>query len=220
MNGSTIGLGSFAVDPRSSILFANIAPMHPDNPMGPIFIDLDKLAQTNHLGPTLTGYRLDLRAVGSMCYILLENGCPSVPTEGFVASFDVNSIFVRGAINPLPGAIAPISPVESAYPRTFYDQLPTDGGPPDFRIYRSAILMALVPDGAHFLAVGVFDSFFADNSGNVSLEIQLELPDQPVPEPTPLVMSILGFSLIFAGSVRLRRLEKSRAAVPRAPAGL
>ena len=128
--GNTIGLGDFAVDPKSSILFANIAPIHPDNPMGPIFIDLDKLAQDNHLGNTMAGYRLDLKAFGSMCYIMLDAGCPSVTTEGFLAAFDINTVYVRGAINPLPGAIAPISPVDSAYPPTYYGQLPTTGGPP------------------------------------------------------------------------------------------
>ena len=197
--GSRIDLGTFGIDPKSSILFANISSIHPDSPNGPVFIDLDRLAQTHGLGNSLVGYKLQFIAAGNMCYVEPVGGCPSIPTQGFLAAFDTNNIAIVGAINPLPGAIATSSPVVSAYPDTFYDHLSTKGGPPDFLIFNSFYTSAIVPGATHYLAVGLFDSFFRDNSGDLSLNIGVDIPDESVPEPAEGIMTLVGLSLLLLG---------------------
>jgi len=205
--GNTIELGSFAVDPTSSILFANMNPAHSDNPTGPIFINLDELAVASGLGKSLVGYVLQLRASGSMCYTaLVNNSCPVIPTQGFLAAFDSDTIAHVGAKNPLPGAIKPEGDYEGAFPETYYDHMKTSMGPPNLMIYNDLFTSVIVPGGTHYLAVGLYDSFFADNSGNLSLQLRVQVPDQPVPEPLTGVLTVGG---LFALVAAKRTLGKS-----------
>jgi len=211
---NTIELGHFAVDSRSSILFANMDPSHPDAPNGPLFIDLDQLAKTFGLGDSLVGYHLQLAAEGTMCYFSNPDGtCNVVPTEGFLAAFDANTLWSPGLANPLLGAVAPASAWESAYPKTFYDQLSTSGGAPNMMIFNEIYCSVIVPGGSHYLAVGLYDSFFRDNIGNLSIELSVALDDIATPEPATALLFLLGLSLLAAPKL-LRRIEAGRRTAP------
>ena len=61
----------------------------------------------------------------------------------------------------------------------------------------------VVPNSANFLIIGVLDSFYADNTGNLSVELTLD-PSSGVPEPGSYAMVLAG----VAGLVALRRLRR------------
>jgi len=184
---TNLNLGSFPIDPKGSILYANVAPPLPDNPNAATFINLDQLATQNGFD-TLVGRTLIMSVEGNMCYFA-EGGpeeCELIPVEAILGSFTVDTTEDVGAVNPLPGAIAAteLSPASNAaynYPNTWQDDQSTAGGPPDFSILKSSPLTVVVPTGAHYLAVAVNDSYYADNTdrdGTLKINIQVVVPTE------------------------------------------
>ena len=204
---TTINLGSFPVDSKGSFLYTD----YRIEPNGPIvlpnaatFINLDQLASDNHLS-SLVGDTLILTTEGNkICFfstgepdgasIYTCNENTETQISGMLGAFDANTIENIGAIDPLPGAIvaAGLSPASNAaydYPSTGGSSYPstgyasTAGGPPDFSILTWSPLNAVVPAGAHYLAVTVMDSSYADNSdpsGTLKINIQILIPSPTV----------------------------------------
>ena len=85
---------------------------------------------------------------------------------------------------------------------TYYGNLTTDISQ-DFEVPVGSPMSVVVPGGALFLAVGVTDSFYGDNSDpNGNLKLQLDV--SRIPEPGTVLLLASGFGLLAAFRRRRR----------------
>ena len=199
---TTVNLGSFPIDPKGTIVYANMAAGTPDVAT---LINLDQLASQAGLS-SLAGYTLIMNTEGNtMCFFSAaeegKDNCTITQIGGMLGAFTSNTIENLGEINPLPNAIASteIDPAGNAnyYPDHWvavdtYES--SAGGPPDFSILVGSPTSVVVPAGAHFLAASVIDSSYSDNSdpnGTLKINIQVVIP-AATPTNTPPIITLLG----------------------------
>jgi Putative Ig domain/Galactose oxidase, central domain/Kelch motif len=157
----TKNMRKFPLDPAGAYLFASTNPGPagiPDNPHPPLIISLAQFGVKP--GDVISGFPVgDANAcgVGQFCF-----GEIFSPFTCAVFSSSNTLLPPGGAINRVPGAIAPdfstVFPCNTG--NTAFGNLPTDI-PQDFALVGERVT---VPPGAAYLFVGVADIFFADNS--------------------------------------------------------
>jgi PEP-CTERM motif len=192
-SANTIDLGTFSVDPHASYLLASSS----DSPLGALFINLSTLST-----PIGAGDVLILTTVGDYCNM---GGTPCTETAqalGGVFSSS-NTLLATSNLNRIPGAIMTAGVADSPDPNAWYGNLST-AIPQDFQIFTGSGLNVTVPTGAQWLAVGVLDSYYGDNSDpNHNLGINIALVSKNlnveavVPEPATYALFLSGITGIF-----------------------
>jgi hypothetical protein len=156
---------------------------------------------------------------GSFCYLGIGGLCGGGPLGGVFDSSGTD-LLAPSVQNRLPNQVASTLPgiVNSNY-NTYYGNMNTTI-PDDFYICGlvamdhcagTAGTTVVVPTGANFLYLGVLDSFYADNTGNLSVTVNLITSDGPgtgptgplAPEPAVYILTLTGLSALAA--LRLRR---------------
>jgi len=165
-----------------------------DTPTGPVWIYLGGYGIT----PGMTIY---LQTVGDLCF---GAGDPCLQQElplTLVFTAD-NSQGARSELNQLT-AIGPPTGIPSRVTgNTWFGNLPTDIAQ-DFDVPIGSWLSVEVPAGAGFLAVGLADSYYADNSdpgGNLGILLDTEA----IPEPGTFLLFASGLGAVLLGFRRKR----------------
>ncbi len=157
----------FPLDPKGAYIFTNENPPPgdpPDAPDNPLILSLSSLGIQP--GALISG-----QGVGLVSY------CPGCAER---TPFDVCAVFsssntvlpTGGALNRVPGAIAPAVADACSTPPTLFGGLPTDI-PQDFSLFGEPVT---VPPGAQYLIVALADSFYGDNtdiSGTLGVRLQV-----------------------------------------------
>jgi hypothetical protein len=163
----------------------------------PTFVDLTALNTPVNGGDTLF-----LFITGNICYLGANCGTPNL--GGIFSS--TNTFLDSTHLNRVQNSI---SAGGSGYVTATYFSL--DGttntaanntNPNDFIIPGGTSFSIVVPNGAKFLVLGVYDSFYADNSGNIS--VGLSVIQSATPEPGT-------YLLIAGGLAALGFIRKFRA---------
>ena len=178
-----------SVAPGQSYL--RIAPGDAANPSGVVFIDLSGISGA------VAGATLNMDSVGGLCFTSATN-C-QLTSLGAVFSADTTVAASSNTLQRVLTAIGPPSGIlDLVSPNTSIGNLSTNFVG-DFWVPNGSVLPVLIPTGAHFLAVGVVDSNYADNGAweGHPLGIELEVPGA-VPEPGTLVLLASGFGLLCA----------------------
>jgi PEP-CTERM motif-containing protein len=82
--------------------------------------------------------------------------------------------------------------------------------PNDFYIPTGTGITVVVPAGVSFLAVGILDSYYADDSGNPTVTINETAPPDPPDPPGVPEPATLGLFGIGAGALLALRRYRSR----------
>ena len=154
----------------------------------PTVVDLSTLGSGVGAGDSLL-----MTVHGTECY--LGSTCSSPPNIG--ALFSATSTWLPSSSNPVPDGI-------SAPGQNFVTTSMWFGGDNtnthDFKISGSTPPWVDVPVGAKFLFIGIFDSFYADNTGNVSITLSIDPPGDSllpaVPEPGTYLLALGGFAAL------------------------
>jgi len=180
--GSVITLstpGYYDLDPRAGFIYA--APN--DEEQAPVVVDLaaDGL---------VAGDVINISGEGSMCYVMYP-GCPA-SSAWIAGAFDTNDQLLSQANqNRLPGGIASSTfgqqNINVPWLNSYYGNVDTTI-PSDFTIPYGNGVTLTIPTGANYLFLGVMDSYYADNGGDVGVKITL-LVDPPPPGPPPVLPS-------------------------------
>jgi hypothetical protein len=215
--GALIGAAAFGgpiltpIDAKASFLTADLGnsnPMLPDAPANAVFIDIT--AFQNQM--------INILPIGGLCFTgtsLAPSGAnicnapgggaaiPEGILLGGVFTSD-NTLLGLGVAQRLPTAIATVLP---SFATTMFFSGTSNTNPFDFVLTNGTGLNVVVPATAHFLVVGVFDSFFKDNTDpDHSLAVQITGPAVVMPEPATYAMLLTGLGGLLAfGRHRARR---------------
>lgn len=181
------------VDPFASYFRAapNDGPGGVGSEYWPWFIDLGALG-------LLPGQELVISAFGDLCYF---SPCQSeLPAEYGLVFTSSNAVGVSSLQNRLAvanGGIVPTGAVGAVSPLTYSSGLSTDIAG-DFYLMAGQSVTVIIPNGGAYLAIGLWDSYFIDNSDPTpNLAISLN----SIPEPSTYLMAFAG----LAGLWVLRR---------------
>ncbi len=188
-----------ALPPTSSYLLGDPTADQPgflaDTEDWPWFITLGGLGLS-------AGQQMTISVAGDLCYSGdCEVELPAVlglvfTTSNNVLGFEnVDRLDVADDGNVPSGAVGAVSPT------TFYQGLSTniDG---DFQMIDGESITVIIPDGATWLAIGLWDSYFRDNfDPTPNITVTVGTPDSLVPEPATYLMAFAG----LAGLWTLRR---------------
>ncbi len=170
-----------AINPQTSFLRTD-----PGDASGVYFIDFSSLG-------IVAGDTLLLQTVGDFC-MGSGSSCPEYAVPLIAA-------FTSGTTLGPQADLYRITPISSGAPgvttgNTYYSSLTTDIDN-DFEIPLGSPLAVVVPGGAAYLAVGVTDTWYKDNSDPTSdLGIMLEVSQ--VPEPGTILLLASGIGLMVA----------------------
>lgn len=213
VSAASITIGTFDVDANATFFqqssndncsFSGAAPGCTADSFLPAIIDLSTYGLT-------AGDELQLIVNGSFCYIGTGTGtlCGTGPLGGI---FDTSGtdLLANNVQNRLPNSVnAGLPEIVNSNYNTYYGNKSTTT-PNDFYICGSVDMphctgddgtTLIIPAGANYLYIGVLDSFYADNTGDLSVTINEITPDAP--EPATFVL--LGFGLAAIGLRKLRR---------------
>jgi len=111
-------------------------------------------------------------------------GMYSSPARSFVyALFSAtDQVLGRETLQRVPGAIQSDAPM-FATGNTYFDSLSTDI-PQDFQVTTSGLTLAM-PEGARYLVLGFYDSWYNDNSGSLQLKLKALFEECVQGEPAP-----------------------------------
>lgn len=128
---------------------------------------------------------------------------------GGIFSQDSTVLSYYNNLQRVPNAVSSgLASYNSTSTNWYYHNTVSTYNPFDFLIPYGLGVNVVVPGTAHFLVVGVFDSFYRDNTDPAgTLGIQITAPDAPaVPEPGTYSMLLSGFGgLLVLGRRRSRR---------------
>jgi hypothetical protein len=196
----------YALDPKSSFVMADMGnsnPFIPDQPDNPLAI------------PVAPGETLTLIAQGLICWAGTNpNGTKGMPCYGIgnpggqapetqaelggVFSADPNLL---GPSNPqrLPDAISSGLPdyTDPYYTTLYFHRDVSTVNPFDFQIPYNAGVTVVVPAGAHYLYLGVYDSYYKDNT-DPSGTLGIDVVGLSVPEPGTLILLLAGLGGLSA----------------------
>jgi hypothetical protein len=164
----------------------------------PWFISLSGLG----LSP---GQQITISVAGDLCY---SGGCqaelPAVLGLVFTTSNNVLGFQNVERLEVADGGNVPSGAVGALSPTTYYQGLSTDING-DFQMIAGDTVTVIIPDGAAWLAVGVWDSYFRDNyDPTPNVTVSVGTPDAVIPEPGTYMMA-------FAGLVGLWALRRKKA---------
>lgn len=238
-SATTIGLGTFAVNPQASFLYeapqdVNCASGAVTGPGGAVPCD----SATNGSGPVsalflnltslgvLATETIQIIANGGECY----SGPCAPPGPVYLGGvFDSNSTELPSSsltpcspqpncapgVDRLTGIVAvaglPTQPLvtNNVYLDTYFGNVDSTI-PNDFYIPTGAGITLVVPAGAAYLVVGILDSYYSDDSGNPTVTInETAPPNQQNPSGLP-EPATLGLFGIGAGALLALRLYRSR----------
>ncbi len=178
------------IDPTSTFLRTDST----DTSVGPVFVNLSAYG----ISPGMT---ISLQTLGDMCF---GAGDPCTEIASPLVGVFTTGTFPLGStseLNRLIGPIGPPSGITSLVTgETWYEHLTTDI-PQDFAISVGSPLSVVVPDGANYLALGVADSFYADNS-DPNQDLGVVLDAEAIPEPGTLTLLALGVGMLLVGGLR------------------
>jgi hypothetical protein len=146
------------------------------------------------------GDLLVITVSGSMCYYSAVCGDPSL-LGAFSSSVTLLSAYV-GNVNRITGAINPGLPGVATSTYFSLDGSSTAGvnnspnSPDEYDFAIQSGMSYMVPTGAQYLFIGLFDSFFADNSGTINITIVDDPPAVGTPEPATWLLMFGGLSVL------------------------
>jgi hypothetical protein len=207
-----INEGIFAVNAQSTFLLqssidncsaVSAAPGCTADNFLPLVIDLSTLPTpyTPGLGETL-----NITGLGQYCPVW-GPGCTESPPYLAGIFSSTNTVLDSSNLNRVTGAVASGLPnVTDPATNTYYGDQSTII-PDDFQILNASGdgTTVVVPTDANYLIIGVLDSFYADNGGDLSVQLILD-PDSGVPEPASYAMVLAG----LAGLAVFRRMNRIR----------
>jgi len=175
------------IDPRTTFLRTDVGDSY-----GVYFVDFNSLG-------ILGGDTLYLQTLGDFC---MGNGagCTEYAVPLVAAFTSTNTLGDRANLDRL-SAIASSAPGVVTAP-TFYSALTTDIAQ-DFTVPLASPLSVVVPTGALYLAVGVTDSYYTDNS-DPDGDLKLQLDTSQIPEPGTVLLLASGLGLLVAFRRRRR----------------
>ncbi len=156
------------------------------------FIDLGSLG-------LLPGQELTITASGDLCYF---DGCSTEMAAGyglvFTSDTSVASSSNQFRLNVADSGNVPTGATGTASPQTFPGLYDTDI-PEDFMLMDGESVTVIIPTGGAYLAIGLWDSYFADNSDPTpNLGITVSTADSLVPEPSTYLMAFAGLAGLWA----------------------
>jgi hypothetical protein len=202
--------GTYAVSVQSTFLMQSsndncssplAAPGCTANNFVPLIINLSTLPTPFTPGE---GESLNITALGQFCFYGGPDCTEYQPYIGGIFSSS-STVLSSNNLNRVSGAIASGLPnITDPGLNTYFGNQSTTIAQ-DFQVLDSPYggTTVVVPNSANFLIIGVLDSFYADNTGNLSVELTLD-PSSGVPEPGSYAMVLAG----VAGLVALRRLRR------------
>lgn len=224
VQASSVNLGPFAVDARST--FLNEGTGDPGN-FNALFISLtcpntDTTAvpagnqNAQNAATCISGVVggvtvLNISVAGNICFLSGGRTCISSSNQ-MAGIFDTNNVenapqTTTANYNRLTGTLAAHGPGNTPIPSIVNSNMNVNNGTLSTDIANDFLLPStginvVVPVGATYLVIGVLDSFYGDNSGVPTVSIS-ETNPPPVPEPATL--GLIGAGLIALAALRRRR---------------
>jgi hypothetical protein len=216
--GALFGSTTYLLDPLSSFVLADTGTGQggylPDTPDNPLWVAVK---------PNTT---ITIVAVGDICYAgtdpqgTLDSPCYAIGGGHNISApasqAELGAVFANSyQLLPddqqqrVPGAVASGQPAYTdPYYTTFYfNRNVSTVNPFDFLIPYGVGITLTVPANANFLVLGVFDSYYGDNSdpsGTLGVQITGFSAEVPEPGPAGLMVAALG------GMLALRRVISRR----------
>lgn len=175
------------IDPRTTFLRTDSGDFS-----GVYFVDFSVLGIS-------AGNTLYLQTLGDFC-MGYGAGCTEYAVPLIAAFTSSNTLGDRANLNRLTAIASEAPGVVTG--RTYYANLTTDI-PQDFAIPLGSPMSVVVPTGARYLAVGVTDSWYRDNS-DPDGDLRLQLDVSRTPEPSTVVLLASGVGVLVAFRRRRR----------------
>lgn len=203
----------YSLDPKSSFVEAdlgNFNPYIPDQPDNPLMIAVTP-------GTTIT-----LVAEGGICYAgtdpngNMANPCYAIGNQNLAVPespaflggvFSASSTLLDDSnLQRIPDAVSSgLADYTDPYYTSFYfDRTVSTVNPFDFLIPYVGVTL-VVPTGANFLFLGVYDSYYKDNT-DPNATLGIEVITSSLPEPGTFAMLLAG----AGGLLALRRTQERR----------
>lgn len=196
--------GTFAVSAQGTFLMqsSNDNCSSSQAPIGctadnflPLIINLSTLPTPYTPGE---GETLNITGLGQYCPMSGPECTEYQPYLGGIFS-STDTLLDNTNLNRVTGALASgLANINDPNTNTYYGNQSTTI-PDDFLILNSGSggTTVAVPAGANYLIIGVMDSYYADNSGNLSVQLTLD-PNSSVPEPGSYAMVLAGIAGLLA----------------------
>jgi PEP-CTERM motif len=210
-SASPITLGTFAINAQASFLYESAN----DTNVNAVFLSL---ASIN----AVAGETIQIIGMGTACYAGTTN-CPPGAAADLGGVFDSNNVELAsssltpcspqpnctgGNVDRLTGTLnagtSGAMVTNNPSLNTYYGNVNTTI-PNDFYIPTGNGITLVVPTGAVYLVVGVLDSYYGDNSGSLSFQVNEVSPGPPSPVPEPATFALVGLATVGLAAFRRYR---------------